>query len=90
MSQYTKSMLDIRETPQYQEYSIFRHDYFHKLLAWKDKRVIKVITGVRRCGKSMVMTELCKELSKSIPYTNITFLNFEMLENEELQEYHAL
>ena len=83
-------MLDIRETPQYQEYSIFRHDYFHKLLAWKDKRVIKVITGVRRCGKSMVMTELCKELSKSIPYTNITFLNFEMLENEELQEYHAL
>ena len=37
----------------------------------------------------MVMTELCKELSKSIPYTNITFLNFEMLENEELQEYYA-
>lgn len=52
--------------------------------------MIKVITGVRRAGKSVVLKTLCQELSKTVPSEQITFLNFEMLENEDLLEYHAL
>ncbi len=83
-------MLDIRETSDYQEKSIFRTEYFQKLLSWKGKRVIKVITGIKRSGKSIVLKEFCQELSKSVDYGQITFLNFEQIENEDLQEYHAL
>lgn len=34
---------------------IARPDYLSKLIAFRDKQVIKVITGVRRCGKSTLM-----------------------------------
>jgi len=32
-----------------------RPEYSRKLFAWRDKPIIKVITGVRRCGKSTLM-----------------------------------
>ena len=59
-------MIDLRETPYYNELSIFRKEYLEKLLSWKDKHVIKVITGIRRCGKSIVLRDFCKEISKSV------------------------
>ena len=34
---------------------IERKEYLDMLLRWKDKQVIKVITGIRRCGKSTLM-----------------------------------
>ena len=83
-------MIDLRETTYYSETSLVREDYTQKLLSWKDQHVIKVVTGVRRSGKSVVLREFCKELSKTVSYEQITFLNFELLENEELLEYHAL
>ena len=65
--------------------------YLDKLDAWRDHDVIKVVSGVRRCGKSTLM-ELWKEhLSASgVPESNIVHLNLELLENEHLLEYHAL
>ena len=32
-----------------------RPDYLERLRLWRDKRLIKVISGVRRCGKSVLM-----------------------------------
>ena len=32
-----------------------RKEYLEKLIAWKDKKLIKIVTGVRRCGKSMLL-----------------------------------
>lgn len=61
-----------------------------KLLSWKDKHVIKVITGSRRSGKSVILRDFCREISGSVSEDRITFLNFEMLENEELLDYHLL
>ena len=77
-------MIDLRETTYYNELSILRKEYLEKLLSWKDKNVIKVITGIRRCGKSIVLRDFCKEISNSVAENQITFFNFEMLENEEL------
>lgn len=34
---------------------IERTEYLNKLIAFKDKSLIKVITGIRRCGKSTIM-----------------------------------
>lgn len=85
-------MLDYRNTQAYKEFSLLRKEPLTRLLSWKNQHVIKIITGVRRSGKSVVLKQLCKELLKdeSILEKQITFLNFEMLENEELLEYHEL
>ena len=32
-----------------------RRDYLDKLIAFRDKNIIKIITGIRRCGKSTLM-----------------------------------
>ena len=32
-----------------------RTEYLNKLIEWKDEQVIKVITGIRRCGKSSLL-----------------------------------
>ena len=36
---------------------IERINYIEKLLGWKDERVIKVVTGIRRCGKSTLLRQ---------------------------------
>ena len=33
---------------------IERKEYLNKLITWKDKQLIKIVTGVRRCGKSVL------------------------------------
>ncbi len=83
-------MIDLRKTSYYNETSILRKEYLEKLLLWKDKHIIKVITGIRRCGKSIVLRDFCKEISKLVSEEQIIFFNFEMLENEELKDYHLL
>ena len=42
---------------------IERKEYLEKLIAWKDKQLIKIVTGVRRCGKSMLL-EILSQLFK--------------------------
>ena len=70
-------MIDFRDTPLYKEDSYFRNKYVEKLLSWQNQHVIKVITGVRRSGKSVILKEVCKEISKSVSEKQITFFNFE-------------
>lgn len=56
-------------------------------MRWKDKHVIKVITGIRRCGKSTLM-ELFQEylLQDGISPEQIIAVNLEDYENEELTD----
>ena len=70
---------------------IIREKYLSELRQWKDKDVIKVITGVRRCGKSTLMDQWAAELvNNGVPADNVIHINLEMMENERLLEYHAL
>lgn len=70
---------------------IERDRYLSSLSRWKDKDVIKVITGVRRCGKSTLMEQWKARLQSSgIDPRQIIHINLELLENESLLEYHAL
>ena len=51
---------------------------------------IKVITGVRRCGKSTLMSELEEYIARSVKNANLIHVDFNKIEFEDLQEYHAL
>lgn len=70
---------------------IERTDYLQKLIAWKDEQIIKVVTGIRRCGKSTLL-DLYKGYLKEngVGDEQIISVNFEDLENERLQDYRVL
>lgn len=70
---------------------IERQDYLNKLIAFKDKKLIKVITGIRRCGKSTIM-EIFRDwlLNNGVSPEQILYLNFEDYDNIELRNPLAL
>lgn len=70
---------------------IERRDYLDKLIAFKDKKLIKVITGIRRCGKSTIM-EIFRDwlLNNGVSPEQILYLNFEDYDNIELRNPLAL
>ena len=64
---------------------IIRHEYLNKLLAYKDKDLIKVVSGLRRSGKSTLFELFQQELYEmGIQANQIVFLNFE---DFELRKY---
>ncbi len=70
---------------------IQRTEYLNKLWALKEMQLIKVVTGIRRCGKSTLLLQYQEKLIKEgVDRSQIVFLNFEELENEELLNYKSL
>lgn len=68
-----------------------RKVYLDKLKKLKDKQIIKVITGVRRCGKSTLLMQFKDFLLESgVDESQIISINFEEVENEYLLDYHIL
>jgi len=62
-----------------------------KIRLFIDKPVIKVISGMRRCGKSVILKLLQEELiQKGIPPERIVYLNFESLSLSSLQDADSL
>ena len=61
---------------------IERREYLDKLFAYKDKHIIKVVTGLRRSGKSTLL-EIFKEklMASGVESKQIQFYNFELPEN---------
>lgn len=51
---------------------------------------IKVITGVRRCGKSKLLEAFKSYVQKNIPNANIIHINFNLSEYDNLKDYKAL
>lgn len=70
---------------------IIRQAYLDKLKLLRDKKVIKVITGVRRSGKSTLMQMYRDFLIKSgVDKASCQYINFEDIRWEYLHDYHAL
>ena len=70
---------------------IKRPEYLNFLINWKDQEIIKVVSGIRRCGKSTLF-ELYKEylLSSGAQENQIISINFEDADFEYLCDYKSL
>ena len=70
---------------------IYREEYMNKLNSYKDKQIIKVITGIRRSGKSTILNEFKKELiDNGVLEKNIISINFEDNDNRKLLDFQKL
>lgn len=73
------------------KYMIAREIYLNKLRLLRDQDLIKVITGVRRCGKSTLLSAFRDELEASgVSPDNIIFFNFEERENVKFGDWTVL
>ena len=70
---------------------IERKEYLDWLNRWKDQQIVKVVSGVRRCGKSTLF-EIFRDhlISEGVNENQIIALNLEEIENEPLLSYRAL
>ena len=70
---------------------IIREEYLNKLKVLKDKHIIKIVTGIRRCGKSTLLLQFQNWLiEQGVDSSQIIFINFEDLEYEDLNDYRSL
>jgi predicted AAA+ superfamily ATPase len=68
-----------------------RKEYLDWLIRWREKQVIKVITGVRRCGKSTLFSLYIDYLKETgVHDGQIISINLEDVDNEHLLDYKAL
>lgn len=67
---------------------INRPEYLKQLLAYQDSDLVKIVTGIRRCGKSTLMMLMVEELQRQgIPESRIIHMNMESLQYHELLDY---
>lgn len=68
-----------------------RKQYLEKLKKLQDKQIIKVVTGVRRCGKSTLLQQFREYLTMNgADSAQMISINFEDVESEHLLDYHTL
>lgn len=70
---------------------LIRENYMNQLIESKDLNLIKVITGVRRSGKSTLLLQYKDYLlNEKIPETDIIYMNFESAEWYDIKDYKDL
>lgn len=69
---------------------ITRDSYLSELISLKGTPDIKIITGIRRAGKSLLLNDFIKYIENNDSKANIIYVNFYDLKFDELKEYHAL
>lgn len=70
--------------------TILRKRYLDRMIDLKDTPDIKIITGIRRSGKSQLMQAYVEYLQNHFDNVNIIYIDYIDLEFEEIKEYHAL
>lgn len=70
---------------------IYRSDYMQQLQSFKDNKIIKVVTGLRRSGKSTLLQMFRDELLESgVQKEQIQFVNFELMKYDHIRSYKQL
>ena len=70
---------------------IYRSEYMQRLKAFKDNKIIKVITGLRRSGKSTLLGMFRDELLlEGIKKEQIQYINFELMKYDNIRDYQQL
>ena len=70
--------------------TITRSKYLDRIIDLNGTPDIKIITGIRRSGKSKLMQAYIEHLKSNSEDVNVIFIDFMDLEYEEIKEYHAL
>lgn len=71
--------------------SVIRSLYFNKIIPFIDKPVVKVITGIRRCGKSVMMEQIQEYLIKNgVNPQSILALNFESFTDSRIKSFESV
>ena len=70
--------------------TIKREKYLSRIIELRGTPDIKIITGIRRSGKSRLMQDYISYLKENDDNINIIFIDYMDLRYEELREYHAL
>ena len=68
-----------------------RELYLSRIRGFYDSDLVKILVGIRRCGKSVILAQIMEELrGRGVAKENILYINFEYIEFEELQDYRRL
>lgn len=68
-----------------------REKYLKKIREFYDSDLIKILVGIRRCGKSIILKQIMEELKqRKVDEEHIIYINFEFIEFEKLTDYKEL
>ncbi|MGN0583597.1 MAG: ATP-binding protein [Oscillospiraceae bacterium] len=68
-----------------------RDEYLEKLKQWRNEKIIKVVTGIRRCGKSTLLEQYRNHLLETnVNENQIIAINFEDMAYDDLLDYKKL
>ena len=68
-----------------------REMYLKRIREFYDSDLIKILVGIRRCGKSVILRQIIEELKeKGIKEEHIIYVNFEFIEFEDITDYKKL
>lgn len=68
-----------------------REKYLKKIREFYDSDLIKILVGIRRCGKSIILNQIMEELrQRKVDEEHIIYINFEFIEFERLTNYKEL
>ena len=70
---------------------IKRENYLSRIRGFYESDLVKILVGIRRCGKSVILNQIIDELKeKKCDDKHIIYINFEYIEYEELKDYRKL
>ena len=71
---------------------LIREEYLSRIRGFYDSDLVKILVGIRRCGKSVILNQIIDELknNRKISEEHIIFINFEFIEYEDLLDYKKL
>lgn len=65
---------------------VMRENYLEKIRPFYNQDLIKVITGIRRCGKSVILRQIISEIKESgVKDDNIIYMNFELSDYSDIK-----
>ena len=66
---------------------LIREDYLSKIREFYDLDIIKVLTGIRRCGKSVLLKQIIDEIKSNVDDNHIIYINFEDVTFSYIKNY---
>ena len=70
---------------------LIREEYLSKIRGFYNSNLVKILVGIRRCGKSVILEQIVNEIKDTgVDDEHIININFEFIEYEDLKDYKKL